>query len=157
MTQFFYGTILPDALTIAQRGAIVSPLVEKSFAWLNELSNKEKDYYDELVGRKQVIDLAHEIAKTELATGKEKENQYIFLVSSVTAAIVQARTRGTEPKIILGIDIDHERARFAKWPETIYLDKLVDVRLYEKATEHSTAIEKAFGKYTKCFYVVKSK
>lgn len=153
MTQFFYGATAEDAKTMAVRGAILSPLMLER-AWLQQLKEKDKDYYDELIKGKSIDSVAYDLALTDVQS-KEHINK-ILLTRSVTHSLLRL-ARSQEPKVILGLEFNHPPTMFVPVPGPIYLEQLTDVRLYEDAMEHKTELMKAFGKYTDKFYLVKKK
>jgi hypothetical protein len=153
MTQFFYGTVVEEAMLIAKRGAILSP-VKMEGAWLQDLKQTEKEYYDDLLKGKTLDQVAKELALTNVLA---KDNiEQILLTHSVSLAVLRL-ARSKEPKIVLGVNVHHPPAQFISLPGPIYLDQLEDVRLYEEAVEQKSDIINAFKKYTKNFYLVKKK
>jgi hypothetical protein len=153
MTQFFYGTVVEDAMLIARRGAILSP-VKMEGAWLQDLKQTDKEYYDQLLTGKTLDQVAKELALTNvLATDNIDQ---IVLTHSVSHALIRL-AKSKEPKIVLGVNVHNPPAQFITLPGPIYLNQLEDVRIYENAIEQKKEIIEAFGKYTDKFYLVKKK
>ncbi len=153
MTQFFYGTVVEEAMLIAKRGAILSP-VKIEGAWLQDLKQTEKEYYNELLQGKTLDQVAKELALTNVLA-KDNIDQ-IILTHSVSHSLIRL-AKSKEPKIILGVNVHHPPEQFISLPGPIYLDQLEDVRIYENAIEQKSDIIKAFRKYTDKFYMVKKK
>ncbi len=153
MTRFFYGTTVENAKIMAAGGTILSPLMMER-AWLQDLKQTEKDYYDELLKGKTLDQVAKELALTNVLA---KDNiDHILLTYRVSHALIRL-AKSREPKIVLGVNVHHPPAQFISLPGPIYLDQLEDVRLYEEAVEQKSDIINAFKKYTKNFYLVKKK
>ncbi len=153
MTQFFYGTIVEEAMLIAKRGAILSP-VKMEGAWLQDLKRTDKEYYNELLKGKTLDQVAKELSLTNVLA-KDNIDQ-IVLTHSVSHALIRL-AKSKEPKIVLGVNVHNPPAQFITLPGPIYLNQLEDVRIYENAIEQKKDIIKAFGKYTDKFYLVKKK
>lgn len=153
MTEFFYAVTVEDAKIVAKRGAILSPLMMER-AWLQEIKEKDKSYYETLTKEKTIDQVAHSLASADVQS-EEHINQ-ILLTHSLTYSLLRL-AKNHEPKIILGINFNHPKTLFVPVPGPIYLSQLADVRLYEDAIEHKKDLVKAFSKYTKNFYVVKKK
>lgn len=153
MTEFFYGTILAEAMLMAKRGAILSP-VKMEGAWLQDLRQTDKEYYDQLLKDKTLDQVAKELALTNALAGGNIDQ--ILLTHRVSHALLRL-AKSKEPKIVLGVNIHNPPEQFVSLPGPIYLNQLTNVRLYEEAIEQKTEIIKAFSQYTKNFYVVKKK
>src|SRR5574342_230629 len=155
MTKFYYCTTVDEAVIIAQRGRILSPVAGER-AWLKETQQLDTEYYNDLMKGKTLDGLAHELALTDLPPEKAMEIEYITLADSINKALL-LMIRNKEPKVVLSADINHPKETIVHIPGPLYVDGDTEVHIYQEAIEHKTDLMKAFGKYTKRFFHVKKK
>ncbi len=145
MTLFYYGTTVPVAITIAEQGAIFSPVMKQRH-YLNELRIAQPALFQKKFGNRPLEETADKIVRETIAPEQEAYINQVTLVNTIQLALIQPG-KTEDAKLVLGFNVHQPPARFARIPVQLDLQYIVSMHLTEEAIQDQHELKEAYAPY----------